>query len=179
MHQSRIDWDMIEQVDQIFDYDGYLRSSAWRKKREYMLRQAGYRCQVCNADDRLQVHHRTYDRLGHEDPDDLTVLCRDCHEAFHKSGRALASTPSNLSEWTKPHRIASVALILASAWAYFNMHLWSTYEEDPYGYLWRWGRFLVFVWGAMALFYSPSDRRFVIWSGIVAFVLLALPWVFG
>jgi hypothetical protein len=30
----------------------------------------------------LQVHHRDYSRLGHEDPEDLTVLCARCHKAF-------------------------------------------------------------------------------------------------
>lgn len=38
------------------------------QKREYVLRRAGYRFQVCNREDRLEVHHRTYDRLGLEDP---------------------------------------------------------------------------------------------------------------
>jgi hypothetical protein len=179
MHQSRSDWDLIEQVDRVVDYDEYLRSPSWREKRDYVLLRAGYRCQVCNGKERLEVHHRTYDRLGHEDPEDLTVLCRGCHEAFHSSGRVMVGRSDHSSEWTKPHRVLSAALMLAAIWAFFNMHRWSTYEEDPFGYLWRWGRFLLFAWGAMALFYSPSDWRLVIWSGFVAVVLVMLPWIFG
>jgi 5-methylcytosine-specific restriction endonuclease McrA len=29
----------------------------------------------------LQVHHRTYERLGHEQAGDLTALCANCHRA--------------------------------------------------------------------------------------------------
>lgn len=65
------------------NYQEYLRSSKWRGKRKEALGRAGYRCQLCNSPTRLQVHHRTYDRLGNERPDDLIVLCQKCHTAFH------------------------------------------------------------------------------------------------
>ena len=29
------------------------------------------------------MHHRTYDNLGDEEPEDLVVLCRKCHATFH------------------------------------------------------------------------------------------------
>ena len=48
---------------------------------------ADYRCQVCNSPHDLHVHHRTYERVGHEDPADLTVLCMWCHDLFHMGGR--------------------------------------------------------------------------------------------
>ena len=32
------------------------------------------------------VHHRTYDRLGHEEAADLVVLCGSCHDRFHDAG---------------------------------------------------------------------------------------------
>ena len=41
------------------------------------------RCQLCNTGGSLQVHHRTYQRRGYERLDDLTVLCRKCHERQH------------------------------------------------------------------------------------------------
>jgi len=61
-------------------YLAYIRSAAWRARRERALRLAGYRCQVCGEGGRLEVHHRTYERLGHEADADLTVLCRWCHQ---------------------------------------------------------------------------------------------------
>ena len=41
-------------------YDEYLRSAAWREKRELTLARDGWRCVLCNSAENLQVHHRTY-----------------------------------------------------------------------------------------------------------------------
>lgn len=66
------------------DYKEYLRSGHWKKTRRAALARAGYRCQICNAGNvQLEVHHRTYDRLGREFDADLTVLCDGCHGKFH------------------------------------------------------------------------------------------------
>jgi hypothetical protein len=43
------------------------------------MKLARYRCQQCGAGRALQVHHRTYDRVGAEWDEDLQVLCADCH----------------------------------------------------------------------------------------------------
>jgi 5-methylcytosine-specific restriction endonuclease McrA len=56
----------------------------WQARRTATLARAGYRCQVCaEHDDRLDVHHSSYERYGDEDPFDLIVLCAQCHELFH------------------------------------------------------------------------------------------------
>jgi 5-methylcytosine-specific restriction endonuclease McrA len=34
------------------------------------------------------VHHRTYARIGSEDPMDLVVLCSRCHRKHHDTLRA-------------------------------------------------------------------------------------------
>lgn len=68
-------------------YAEYLRSPEWRERRQVALEAAGHRCQVCNAPGPLDVHHRTYERLGAEDAGDLFVLCRTCHDLFHRNGR--------------------------------------------------------------------------------------------
>lgn len=70
-----------------FDYELYLRSDAWRERREHALHLAVHRCQVCNSPHDLVVHHRTYDRIGCEDVADLTVLCSECHDWFHTGNR--------------------------------------------------------------------------------------------
>lgn len=65
-------------------YNEYLNSRQWRERREYAIRRALGRCQVCNIEaSYLHVHHRTYERLGAEYDADLLVLCRECHELFH------------------------------------------------------------------------------------------------
>lgn len=65
------------------NYQEYLRSPQWKAIREWALERAERRCQLCNSGKKLNVHHRSYDRLGHEWPADLTVLCHSCHEKHH------------------------------------------------------------------------------------------------
>lgn len=65
------------------NYYDYLRTPEWAALRETALHSARYRCQTCNSPDDLHVHHRTYERLGNERPDDVVVLCRTCHNAVH------------------------------------------------------------------------------------------------
>ena len=63
-------------------YEQYLRSPEWRRKREQRLRLDGYVCQKCgktSKEYRLEVHHLTYERLGHERMEDLQTLCVLCH----------------------------------------------------------------------------------------------------
>jgi hypothetical protein len=78
-------------------YTEYLRSPEWKARRAAALAKAGHRCQLCNRAKRLQVHHRTYERIGQEAPSDLTVLCADCHEHFHgiKGGTKRATAPTS------------------------------------------------------------------------------------
>jgi len=71
-------------------YTDYLDTPHWKHVRELAIVRAAYRCQVCNAAGRLEVHHRTYERRGFEALEDLTVLCggpEGCHSLFHDAGR--------------------------------------------------------------------------------------------
>jgi hypothetical protein len=73
------------------DYYAYIVSPAWGHKAEAAKERAGFRCQVCNRSRdegaRLDAHHRTYERLGHERPEDITVLCGNCHELYETNKR--------------------------------------------------------------------------------------------
>lgn len=76
------------------NYAEYLKSDAWQTRRAAALRRAEHRCQVCGAAERLEVHHRSYERLGNERPADLVVLCRKCHQVFHDNRTLVRSRPS-------------------------------------------------------------------------------------
>lgn len=65
------------------DYDKYIQSPEWKRRRVDILRRDKYRCRVCREGDRLDVHHLNYDRLGKERNSDLASLCRQCHDAVH------------------------------------------------------------------------------------------------
>jgi 5-methylcytosine-specific restriction endonuclease McrA len=67
-------------------YDDYLKSPEWAHIRQMVIDRAKGRCQVCNSDVKLQVHHRVYDSpWGQESTDDLVCLCQSCHMTFHKN----------------------------------------------------------------------------------------------
>ena len=68
-------------------YQDYLKTEHWQKTRDEALRLGRHECRICRAKKTLDVHHRTYERLGHEDQADLVVLCRICHRLFHEHGR--------------------------------------------------------------------------------------------
>jgi len=66
-----------------FDYYAYLHSPWWTARKAALIRARGYRCERCGVVDRLHVHHRTYERLTRELPEDLELLCRWCHMREH------------------------------------------------------------------------------------------------
>ena len=68
-------------------YQEYIKSDVWKNRTDIMKRKFGNRCQVCNQSEKditLHVHHRTYERLGLELPEDLTLLCKNCHLHHHR-----------------------------------------------------------------------------------------------
>ena len=69
-------------------YTAYMQSAKWRKKAERIKKRDKGQCQICLAQDGLEVHHKTYKNLYHEPLSDLIALCRDCHEAITSSIRS-------------------------------------------------------------------------------------------
>lgn len=66
-------------------YADYLADDAWQRRRRYILRRAGYRCELCGASGVvLDVHHRLgYQRRGNEAYAELIAVCRACHGRIH------------------------------------------------------------------------------------------------
>lgn len=70
------------------NYQEYIVSNAWKAKRVSILEKR-QRCQRCGLlrnlckffyGRDLNLHHLTYERLGHELDSDIQVLCVACHE---------------------------------------------------------------------------------------------------
>ena len=76
------------------DYHEYIKSDAWKHKADEAKRRAGDRCQICNKTGKLEAHHRTYENLGDEQPGDIIVLCRECHELFSRNRRLYVQSRS-------------------------------------------------------------------------------------
>lgn len=72
----------------LINYHEYIKSQEWHEKSDEIKQQRGYRCQLCNVSgfaSSLHAHHKTYERLGEEHPEDITILCTDCHRIFHEN----------------------------------------------------------------------------------------------
>lgn len=80
-----IKFDKVRDFILAMDYHDFLLTPYWKAIAEYKKRRAGYRCELCNSQGRLSVHHRTYANHGDElhNMGDLIVLCQNCHEKFH------------------------------------------------------------------------------------------------
>lgn len=73
------------------DYDAYLQSREWIQFRNSVL-DLRPRCESCNLSRSwaryiygkdLNVHHQTYENLGHESEADVRVLCLACYAVVH------------------------------------------------------------------------------------------------
>jgi hypothetical protein len=81
--QKQLDHDTRLRELRAMPYPEYLESPEWQDIRKRKLKQARYKCELCNATGTLDVHHRTYERRGDERLSDLIVLCRECHSKHH------------------------------------------------------------------------------------------------
>lgn len=74
---------MSEPIEHSPEYRKVLGSLRWRNLRKERLRQTMHRCERCGKtsgdSSNLQLHHKTYDRLGAELPADIELLCKQCH----------------------------------------------------------------------------------------------------
>ena len=60
----------------------YYKTGHWQDFRKKVGEFWDWHCALCyGARPLLDVHHRTYDRLGHEELTDCVLLCRNCHKA--------------------------------------------------------------------------------------------------
>jgi 5-methylcytosine-specific restriction endonuclease McrA len=70
------------------NYLEFLETPYWLELAARLKAQRDWTCERCKRrrPPELNVHHKTYKHLGHEDPDhldDLEVLCRECHRKEH------------------------------------------------------------------------------------------------
>ena len=80
-----------ERDDHVVKYETYLKSEEWASVRRRKLLDAEFKCEHCGYTPgiqkrKLEVHHKTYERLGEELMFDLEVLCFNCHKKEHGLG---------------------------------------------------------------------------------------------
>ena len=72
-------------TERFVSYWDILGSPWWRARKAALIRYRGERCERCGVGrgGDLQMHHRTYERIGRELPEDVELLCRRCHRLEH------------------------------------------------------------------------------------------------
>ena len=68
------------------EYYSYICSDSWQiVRKRYRESKLLKICYCCGADDEpLDLHHKTYKRLGSERLTDLCKVCRSCHRKIHE-----------------------------------------------------------------------------------------------
>lgn len=84
------------------EYLSYISSSIWKNKKKEMWKVRTHKCGCCQKELELKLsvlHHRTYKRLGREEPNDLVFLCHSCHNAIHyyEDGRKKSTDPITMA----------------------------------------------------------------------------------
>lgn len=66
------------------DYKEFLQTDFWWNLRTACLKRDEYKCQRCHSLNNLQAHHNFYrDDWFETRVEDLTTLCKLCHEQHH------------------------------------------------------------------------------------------------
>lgn len=82
-------------------WDRYIHSFWWAEKKRQLFAERGKKCERCASTKHIQVHHTSYRRLGNEAPEDLIILCKDCHRREHgrSCGDAAHTSMKRSRQW--------------------------------------------------------------------------------
>ena len=72
----------------VYKYSDYLKTKHWLIKKIRISKKYNYTCQMCGCsckENKPNIHHNTYKRIGNEWDTDLNYLCETCHHAIHKT----------------------------------------------------------------------------------------------
>jgi len=85
-------------MNKTINYQEYLKSVRWRKRRMKVIKRDKFECVACEqvgteikgiTINNLNAHHETYRNLSSKNPqkeiDDCITLCQMCHEGIHNT----------------------------------------------------------------------------------------------
>lgn len=107
MSKNKNTWQLRNQYleQQGITYLQYLETEHWKdlKKRFRASKLCKNRCAVCGSRQNINIHHKSYKRIGNERLMDLIELCRNCHTKAHDMDRHRTSQKHNL--WNAHKRV--------------------------------------------------------------------------
>lgn len=90
-------------------YAEYLNSPHWEQLRLLSLHAAGHKCECCEFDKDLTVHHIHYRDLYNCTVDDVMCLCWRCHKWAHRAFKWARQNPDSLDR-SKTIRLIKAAI---------------------------------------------------------------------
>jgi hypothetical protein len=89
----------------VISYRDYLKTRHWANVRRRFISSKLFDggCALCKRREKLQLHHKSYKRIGHEYLWDLVMLCDHCHSTTHTANRNPTSQKHNL--WNAHKRV--------------------------------------------------------------------------
>ena len=70
------------------EYKRVMGSLRWKRLKWKVILLRGRYCERCKIYSRkLDLHHKHYRTLGKEEPKDVRLLCRPCHDGIHSRRR--------------------------------------------------------------------------------------------
>jgi hypothetical protein len=79
------------------NYNNYIQSDKWKEKAIKIINRDGNKC-ICGSTEKLQVHHKSYDRLFNELESDLITLCDTCHVFITNKNKSERQEQKNLPD---------------------------------------------------------------------------------
>lgn len=95
-------------------YFQYTNSEHWKQVRNRFYKRLNHKsqCEACKSKKKLNLHHKTYERIGHEKLSDLALLCNLCHRRVHRE-----HSRNNLTLWATTEKfICSRGKVNLSLW---------------------------------------------------------------
>lgn len=75
-------------------YDQHISSAEWKSLKHKIIEQRGNRCERCGQENAsLELHHVHYHSLGNEKPEDVELLCSECHSKADETRRPKRNYP--------------------------------------------------------------------------------------
>ena len=111
------------------EYKKYLLSKEWAEIKIDLYNHRGRKCEKCGATKYLQVHHKHYKNIFKEEPEDLEILCKFCHQKQHNKTPKKSKKPKvkkrKLSKRQMRHQqklISKQKKMKKQKWGQMNRH---------------------------------------------------------
>jgi len=65
------------------EYTTYLQSEHWISFKKNLKVLRFFSCEICNSTKKINIHHRSYERMYNENTNDVDILCSECHKNLH------------------------------------------------------------------------------------------------